>query len=47
MLDNSVLAEPEPQRFATLAPTAPTPNVMFNKGKLSKMSQSVTVFDFS
>jgi hypothetical protein len=46
LLLNSV-AEPEPQRDAAPASDATGPNLMFNKGSLSKMSQTIRFpFDF-
>jgi hypothetical protein len=36
--------EPELQRKAALAATAPAPNLSYNIGDLSKMSQTVTVY---
>jgi hypothetical protein len=39
------VVEPEPQRDAAPAPTAP--NLMFNNGRLSNMSQAMTISYFS
>jgi hypothetical protein len=36
--------EPETQRDAAGAPTAQAQNLMFNVGRLSKISQAITVF---
>jgi hypothetical protein len=43
-----ILVKPEPQRDTALAlaPTVPAPKRMFNKGGLSKMSQTLTVSYF-